>query len=269
MVKIISGFLLLVFLPLYITNCTPDNEPESQPNNEQSATYPTHNSQNSLDWAGTYQGITPCADCEGIETNLVLHYDQTYELSTRYVGKSDDLIHTNGSFRWDESGNQIILDVEENSRPSEYIIQENRIVQLDMDGNRITSDLAEAYVLEKDSNTITDRYWKLTALQGMDIDTTQTGPKKPHIILHPLEGTVSGNGGCNSFSGSYTLTDKNEVSFSQLASTRMACESAIHEHLFFTMLDSAQTFSITGDTLTLYQPDTTEIVRFVESRELN
>ena len=27
-----------------------------------------HNAQNSLDWAGDYQGILPCADCEGINT---------------------------------------------------------------------------------------------------------------------------------------------------------------------------------------------------------
>ena len=27
------------------------------------------NSQNSLDWEGTYKGIIPCADCEGIKTD--------------------------------------------------------------------------------------------------------------------------------------------------------------------------------------------------------
>lgn len=269
MTKILSGFLLLIFLPLYVTNCNSGDDPGSQSNNEQFAIDPAHNSRNSLDWAGRYHGVTPCADCEGIETNLVLHGDQTYELSIKYIGKSNELYQTYGSFRWDESGNQIILDVEENSRPAGYIIQENRIVQLDMDGNRITGEIADAYILKKHVNTIADRYWKLAALQGTSIDSSQTGPKEPHIILHPIEEKISGNGGCNSFSGNYNLSGSNDVSFSQLASTRMACERALHENLFFSLLDSAQTFSLSGDTLTLYGSDSTEIIRFVESPELN
>ena len=29
------------------------------------------NSQNALDWAGTYKGILPCADCEGMKMQLI------------------------------------------------------------------------------------------------------------------------------------------------------------------------------------------------------
>ena len=36
-----------------------------------------HNSQNSLDWAGVYQGILPCADCEGFDTVITLNWDET------------------------------------------------------------------------------------------------------------------------------------------------------------------------------------------------
>ena len=31
-----------------------------------------HNSRNALDWAGTYEGVLPCADCPGIQTRLSL-----------------------------------------------------------------------------------------------------------------------------------------------------------------------------------------------------
>ena len=34
-----------------------------------------HNSQNSLDWEGVYKGILPCADCDGIETEIVINSD--------------------------------------------------------------------------------------------------------------------------------------------------------------------------------------------------
>lgn len=40
------------------------------------------NSRNSLDWEGTYKGILPCADCEGIETMVILKDNDRYTLST-------------------------------------------------------------------------------------------------------------------------------------------------------------------------------------------
>lgn len=52
-------------------------------------TIDSHNSQNSLDWQVTYKGITPCADCEGIETEVVLNKDLTYLIKTKYLGKGD------------------------------------------------------------------------------------------------------------------------------------------------------------------------------------
>ena len=35
-----------------------------------------HNAENSLDIAGVYKGVLPCADCEGIETTIVLKDDK-------------------------------------------------------------------------------------------------------------------------------------------------------------------------------------------------
>jgi len=45
---------------------------------------PHDSSVNSLDWAGSYHGVLPCADCAGIETTLILDYDLTYRIITRY-----------------------------------------------------------------------------------------------------------------------------------------------------------------------------------------
>ncbi|GGD94473.1 copper resistance protein NlpE [Planktosalinus lacus] len=39
-------------------------------------------SENSLDWHGTYQGILPCADCEGIQTEVTLHDNNTHNNNT-------------------------------------------------------------------------------------------------------------------------------------------------------------------------------------------
>lgn len=44
-------------------------------------------SQNALDWNGTYKGTLPCADCEGIETELTLNLDGNYLYKATYLGK--------------------------------------------------------------------------------------------------------------------------------------------------------------------------------------
>ncbi len=108
-----------------------------------------HNSQNSLDWQGTYKGVTPCADCEGIETEIVLNADLTFTLKTKYLGKVDGKVfQETGSFVWDKTGGIISLEGLK-GRPSQYKVGENRLIQLDMEGNVITGDLAEKYVLTK------------------------------------------------------------------------------------------------------------------------
>jgi len=108
-----------------------------------------HNSQNSLDWQGTYKGIMPCADCEGIATELVLNKDLTYVIKTKYLGKGDGkVLEESGNFVWDKSGGSITLKGLID-RPSKYKVGENQLIQLDMKGKPITGDLAERYILRK------------------------------------------------------------------------------------------------------------------------
>src|SRR5262249_20486174 len=48
-----------------------------------------HNSRNSLDWAGTYEGVLPCADCLGTKTRLTLNHDDSYRLVTQAQGSQN------------------------------------------------------------------------------------------------------------------------------------------------------------------------------------
>ena len=106
-----------------------------------------HTSRSSLDWAGTYEGVVPCADCEGIETSIVLDYDDTFVLRTTYLGKSDEVFEQRGTVVWDERGGAIRLDVPRGA--VHYLVGENVLIQLDREGNRITGDLAPRYRLAK------------------------------------------------------------------------------------------------------------------------
>lgn len=228
-----------------------------------------HNSRNSVDWTGTYRGITPCADCEGIDTEMVLHEDGRYEIATVYLGKSDEVFRESGSFTWSEDGSRIQLDVTDGSRSPNYLVGENHIVHLDMDGNRVTGALADYYILDKHENPLTDRYWKLTALNNIPIDSSQTGPKEPHIILHPQESNASGTGGCNSLAANYQISGENSISFSQVISTKMACQDAAYEMDFIQLLEATASYSLREDTLVLISSQGDSTLQFIEQPEFN
>lgn len=108
-----------------------------------------HNSMNSLDWAGTYFGTVPCASCEGIETELILNEDETYKLTTNYLGRNDALEQEKtGTFTWSADGSTITLSEVDNGS-LHYKVGENQLWQLDMKGKKIEGDLADHYILKK------------------------------------------------------------------------------------------------------------------------
>ncbi len=87
--------------------------------------------------------------------------------------------------------------------------------------------------------------WILTDLDSGSV--TGTAP-----TLDLTETDVSGTGGCNTFSGTYT-TDGDTISFGPLASTMMACEPPIMEQeaVYFAALDGATTYTVDAGTLTI------------------
>ena len=108
-----------------------------------------HSSKNTLDWDGLYWGVVPAADSPGIDVRIALNRDETYNVRYQYLGRNDVFVFT-GYFIWDDLGETIILD--DDSLPRYYKVGENTLLQLDMQGNRITGELADKYILVKISN---------------------------------------------------------------------------------------------------------------------
>jgi heat shock protein HslJ len=215
-------------------------------------TVPTADSSlTSIDWPGTYTGTLPCHDCEGIQQVLKLNKDLTFQLSTQYKGKSAAPIVTTGKFTWNKQGNKITLsNLDKKSAAAMYLVGENRLFQLDNNGNRITGDLASRYELDKVNTDIVNKYWKLVELNGREIQMTASDQREPHIILRIDGNRVSGTGSCNSFSGSYQLQAGNRVSFSQnMATTLLPCVDNEVEPMLIKVLQQADNYSMSGDTL--------------------
>jgi len=106
------------------------------------------NSKTSLDWAGTYKGTIPCADCPGIDESIEIKADGTFKLVDHYQERKDGHFEEEGTYEWDATGNKIILSLKDGGK-KHLAVHEGSLLLLDQEGNEITGALAENYRLKK------------------------------------------------------------------------------------------------------------------------
>lgn len=194
----------------------------------------SHNAQNSLDYIGMYKGKLPCADCAGIETSLQLSEGFSYILQRSYLGKNTKIEERKGTFKWNDAGNTILLDNLE-GEPNQYLVGENSLTQLDLNGAKIGGKLAESYTLKKITETqaaktdapakikndpLTGTKWKLVELNGKPVKSKS---ERDLMIEFRTTTEFAAYAGCNSIGGKFDYKD-NKIKLYNVFSTRMACD---------------------------------------------
>ncbi len=114
-----------------------------------------------------------------------------------------------------------------------------------------------ALALSAGSGEIEGRSW---VVHEMTVDGTKIQPIDSAMpVANFVEGTVSGVAGCNSYSGSYTI-DGDAIRIGPLAATLMFCEqpegAMDQETLYLRLLQEADGYRVSDDTLTLLQGET-------------
>jgi LPXTG-motif cell wall-anchored protein len=108
---------------------------------------------------------------------------------------------------------------------------------------------------------VTGSGWELVSLTpagGAAEDTTGGG-----ITLEFGEGNaVNGSGGCNNYRSAYTSSGAGQVTFEQAASTLRACDgpAGTREPVFFEALTAVDSYSLSGDRLTMTGAGGVELV---------
>lgn len=227
-----------------------------------------HNSRNALDWPGRYNGVLPCADCEGIQTAITLRADGTYERELVYLGKSGQAIRQSGRFAWNAAGSTVTLALPEGATQS-YQVGENRLFHLDEAGNRISGDLAARYVLRQSLHDprIEDRRWRLVELMGRAYEPAEDG-RAAFIVLESATSRASGNNSCNSFFGGYVIEAGQRIRFANnMGATMMACPDAATEATFMGALGKVDNYAVDGRTLSLHRARMAPLLRFELAEE--
>jgi heat shock protein HslJ len=101
------------------------------------------------------------------------------------------------------------------------------------------------------SPTDIEGQWTVTAFNNGNDAVVSVALGSTITMNFDNEGQVSGNGGCNQYSGGYSL-DGSNISIGPLRSTMMACpDEAVgtQESQFLAALDAAETWSLSGPQL--------------------
>jgi uncharacterized lipoprotein NlpE involved in copper resistance len=223
------------------------------------------NSRTSLDWHGLYQGVLPCADCEGIETKIQLNQDFSYTKKVKYLGKENTFSISKGNFSWDNTGNLITL---EENKPNGYRVGENQLFVLDGNYERIFGDLKDFYILKKYNaeDLLFETYWKLVKLNNKTIPPSENLRQEAHIMFFKKDTMIVGSGSCNRFRGSFRHKKlNNSLSFKPISSTLMSCENLNFENKFLKSLENVSYYEIKNDSLKFFDKYKKRLATFIES----
>jgi heat shock protein HslJ len=195
-----------------------------------------HTSQNSLDWAGAYEGVVPCADCPGIKTRLTLNRDGTYERMTQYLERQGTAETVRGLFTWQANGNAITLD--EHGGGQQYSVDEGHLSLLYRDGGRggspapnLVLTLVPQTMVRNDLAQTLERYrWTLeSATDGQNRQIDVLSQRKDHPVVLSFSGSrLNIQGPCNRIVGTYQINAARQLRVSGgPASTMMACDPGL------------------------------------------
>ncbi len=212
-----------------------------------------HTSKNSLDWSGTYLGVIPCADCLGIVRVLELNADDSYQLSSEYLGKAKERVVERGNFNWSSDGGKVILDDEKR-----YWINENAVVMLNWEGQRIERELSHRYRLSKTEvgplsgkvpEAVKNSRWEVYWVNGMDWGKEEQG--KAHFSISDTT-LVSGEGPCNFFQAEAKMPATQVLRLGEMAATKRACPQLKQERDYFSALGTVEYYFVFDSQIALF-----------------
>jgi len=121
------------------------------------------------------------------------------------------------------------------------------------DGTYSAAPQAEA------SFQLAGKEWVLVELNGQAVAESQ----RPATLNLTTDNKINGNGGCNRFFGNYEILPEKRIRFNGVGSTRMACAEGMQtEAAYLAVFNEADSYTLTGSTLSLDKGRTTALARF-------
>jgi heat shock protein HslJ len=198
-----------------------------------------HTSRIALDWAGTYEGLLPCADCAGVHAQLTLEPDGRFEMVTRRLVRDAGPSSARGTFAWEADGNTIVLG--DGADEQRFAVGEGRVLLLETGQAQPAWDRTDATLAQSPTaglgtrqdldDVLEDHRWRLvdaTDAANERIDALFPDPERS-FEFHFAESRLHAQGGCNGFRAAFALDADGRLEVTGAVSTMMACAAPLME----------------------------------------
>jgi heat shock protein HslJ len=230
-------YLILALSAVAVAGCQPEQAtaPAVAPSSEPAPApvVDMHTSRNSLDWAGTYEGLLPCTDCAGIHTQLTLAQDGGFEIVARRLARGAAPVAERGQFDWEPAGNIIVLGTGDGAQ--RFAVGEGRLLRLEAGQTQPAWNRSEAVLPQSPAagdgarqglvEMLEDHRWLLVNAadaSNQRLDALFPDPERS-FAFEFAESRLHVHGGCNGFRGAFQVNADGMLEVTGGMSTMMAC----------------------------------------------
>jgi len=136
---------------------------------------------------------------------------------------------------------------------------------IDGDTLTLTSDGAAVLTYAAISQDLAGTTWDLIAYNNGNDGFQSTAGDEPPTATFGEDGTLSGSAGCNSYTTSWKTGDDGSIEMGLAASTKMMCadeQVMTQEGRYLELLSLAETYTVSGSTLEMFDADGTRILQY-------
>ncbi len=192
-----------------------------------------------------FTGNIVSASAENMPAVLKLMSDSTFQAEAMDA-KTGEVFISQG--RYEVEKRSIILKPDEKGIfPVQYSLSDNRLLLEN-------SELSAEY-FEKLNDDLLEKFWILEEIKGKPVKIDADHERIPYILFRYINSTAGGSSGCNRYSSKYEIIKENNIRFSPVLSTKMACLDITYEDEFFRVLRSSNRYEIVNDSLYLKNND--------------
>lgn len=200
---------------------------------------------------GTYRGVLPCADCEGVQYKLSLSSDDQFELKEYHADHSCEECTHRGNFNFDKERKRLRLPLD--GKQMRFQFKDEFLFLLDEGGEPVVGEISESTFLSKSPLNFISAIWSLDSIAGnMVADSLQ---KRTHLRFLP-DNNFTYTGGCNECRGNYQSMIDGEIGLRSGACTKVACPPNSHlDDQMNRYLRGSKRYQIRGQHLIFFEGD--------------
>lgn len=187
------------------------------------------------------------------------------------VGKTQNyLINRNSNYE-DGTWEYIYIPIE-GFNFEEGVLKQIEVEQVTLNPSQVPADTSSIkYILKKelqkapDIRSFINKSWIVVEINREPLDI-KIEPPTLDITLNTFQ--TSGNDGCNKYVGQLQKLTTTEISFSQMASTKLACIKEDKSYEYYKAIQATQYYKVSEKSLELLGEDGETLIKFIPKSQI-